>query len=187
MLLSSFFMKQIALFCAFVAPLLISISAAQAAEPRKLGKFDYWTAYQIADAKQPVCYMSLTAKPPIPKGSKLKRDVVTLMVTHRPAEGVLDVVSYTAGTRLAPSSEVTVQDDSGKVFNLFTQNDTAWARDPAADRALTMSLRAANKVTFTGTAASGGSFADTISMKGSSKAYRAMTEACGLSAPSNER
>lgn len=159
--------------------LLCAPAPAGATAPKKLGKFGYWTAYVIPGA-QPVCYMTLTAQPPIPKGSKLKRGPVTLMITHRPAEGSLDVVSYDAGTKFAPSSEVTL-DAVGKSFNLFTQGDTAWARDATTDRAITGAIRAAEKITITGTASKGGAFADTIVMKGSAASYKAITEACGLS------
>lgn len=154
---------------------------AGAASPEKLGKFGYWTSYKIPGA-QPVCYMTLTAQPPIPKGSKLKRGPVTLMVTHRPAEGALDVVSYAAGTKFAPSSEL-VFSASGKSLNLFTQSDTAWARDAATDRELSQMIRSSEKITLTGTAAQGGSFADTIVMKGASSAYVSIAEACGLPVP----
>jgi len=174
-------MKRILLFCTILT--LVCPQAFAETQPRKLGKFDYWSAYQMAEGKQSVCYMTLTAKPPVPKGSKLKRDSVTLMITHRPTEGALDVFSYAAGTKFAASSEVTVKAGE-KTFSLFTQGDTAWARDPATDHALAQALRSNASITVTGTAAVGGSFADTISMKGSSKAYQAMAEACGLSQPS---
>ncbi len=171
-------MKRLFLFSALWAVLFSFPATAQTAGPRKLGQFSYWAAYQLSEGKNPVCYMTLTAKPPMPKGSKIKRGAVTLMVTQRPTEGALDVVSYAAGTKFAPGSEVIVQ-AQGKKFNLFTQGDTAWARDPATDRALAAAIRAAESITIVGTAAQGGSFADTISMKGSAKAYQAMAEACG--------
>ncbi len=173
--------------CIFVINVLSAfwlalVPEALAAQPEKLGQFDYWVAYKIPSASQPVCYMSLSATPPVPKGSKLKRGAVTLMITHRPAEGALDVVSYAAGAKFAPSSEVSVK-AGDKTFSLFTQDDTAWARDAATDRALAAAIRSSANITITGTASSGGSFADTISMKGSSKAYQTMTQACGLSVP----
>lgn len=124
--------------------------------------------------------MTLRAKPPVPKGSKLKRGEVVFMITHRPGEGALDVVSYDAGTKFKPSSEVELAVD-GKVFSLFTEGDTAWARDSATDKTIATAMRAAQNVTIKGLAASGGPFADTISMKGSAAAYKAISEACGVS------
>lgn len=103
------------------------------------------------------------------------------MITHRPAEGALDVVSYGAGTKFKPSSDVELSAD-GKVFSLFTQGETAWAREPATDKAIAMAMRSAQNVTVTGVASVGGSFMDTISMKGSAAAYKAISEACGLTA-----
>lgn len=172
-------MKNSSLLFVCAALLAALFSPAQAAVPKKLGKFGYWSAYHIADQAQPVCYMTLSAKPPVPKGSKLNRGEVTLMITHRPAEGALDVISYAAGTKFKASSEVTVQ-VGDKSFNLFTQADTAWARDSVTDRALTSAIRSAQSITITGTAAIGGPFADTITMKGSAEAYRTISQACGV-------
>jgi len=175
-------MKRFLLLCSV---LTLAVSPALAdSQPRKLGKFDYWSAYQMVDGKQNVCYMSLTAQPPVPKGSKLKRDSVTLMVTERPGENALDVFSYAAGTKFAPSSEVTVKAGE-KTFNLFTQGDTAWARDTATDHALAQALRSNASITITGTAAVGGSFVDTISMKGALQAYKAIAQACGIAGPAD--
>lgn len=158
---------------------ILSVTPALAAPPKSLGKFGYWTAYQLMEGANPVCYMSITAKPPVPKGSKLKRGDVVLMITHRPAESSTDVVSYAAGTKFKPASEVTMQ-IGGKTFNLFTQADTAWSRDSATDKALAAALRTGASVTVLGTTASGGPIADTVSLKGSAEAYYAIGKACGL-------
>ncbi len=169
------------LFCAAFFALTLVAPPTEAAGTKNLGKFGYWEAYQTGDATAPVCYMSLRAKPPIPKGSKLKRGEVVFMITHRPAEGSFDVISYAAGTKFKPSSDVELTAD-GKIFSLFTDGSTAWARDPATDKAIALAMRAAQSVTISGIAAVGGPFADTISMKGSALAYKAIGEACGATA-----
>lgn len=153
---------------------------------KPLGKFGYWSAYQMAEGTNPVCYMSISAKPPEKKGAKTKRGNVVLMITHRPAESSLDVISYSAGTKFKAASDVTVQ-AGGKSFSLFTQDDTAWSRDAATDRAVSQALRTSDSVTILGTASSGMQIADTVSLKGAPEAYYAMSKACGVAAPSPKK
>lgn len=155
---------------------------AQAEAPKNLGKFGYWEAYQLGEGEARTCYMTLRAKPPIPKGSKLKRGEVTMMLTHRPAEGALDVFSYDAGTKFKPASDVAFQ-VGDTVYGLFTQGNTAWARDSITDKEIANALRKGQSITITGTAATGGPFADTIALKGSADAYRAMSKACAIPVP----
>jgi len=174
------FALPLALFCV-VLPL-----SAQAAAPKNLGKFGFWTAYSVTEDKQPLCYMILTAHPPQAKDSGKKkapkRGDITVMITHRPGESSLDVFSYSAGVKFQPASEAVI--GIGKrQFNLFTQDDTAWSRDAATDHALSAALRGAESLTLTGTAAKGTLIADTLQTKGAREAYRAISKACGVAVP----
>ncbi|HAX91947.1 MAG TPA: hypothetical protein DCY07_07050 [Rhodospirillaceae bacterium] len=162
-----------------VASLLMSVPAL-AAPTKTLGKFGYWSAYQLAEGNAAVCYMSLSAKPPVKKGEKkVKRGDVILMVTHRPSEGATDVVSYSVGAKFKPASDVKVQ-IGDKSFTMFTQDDAAWSYDAATDHAIANAVRGGASVTFTGQLASGAALADTVSLKGSADAYYAIGKACGL-------
>lgn len=159
---------------------LILPSAAHAAKPRKLGHYSYWTVYKLKQGRSSLCYMTITAKPPeTKKKNNKRRGDVTLMITHRPADGAMDVVSYAVGGKLRSASNVKAM-LGDKRFNLFTQADTAWARDSATDHRLAMALRAGYYVTFLGRLASGDKFADTVNLKGSAKAYEVMSKACGV-------
>jgi hypothetical protein len=163
----------------FLAALLAM--PAQAAGPKSLGKSGFWSSYSLGEGKQAVCYMSLSAKPPQPKNvsKAAKRGEVVLMITHRPAEDATDVVSYTAGLKFKPSSDVALK-IGAKQFDLFTQGDTAWSRDAATDHALAAAIRAGQSLTITGVAASGAPIADTLNLKGADAAYVTVGKACGL-------
>ncbi len=151
-----------------------------AAGPQSLGQFGYWSAYQLTEGNASICYMIITAKPPVKKGEKkAKRGDIVLMITQRPSEGALDVVSYAAGARFKPASDVSVQ-IGVKKFDLFTQDDTAWSRDSATDHALAAALRTGQTATLTGTLASGAALADHVNLKGAGDAYYAIGKACGL-------
>lgn len=171
-----------ALLCAGFC--VLSVSPARASAPKVLGKFGYWSAYQMMEGSNPVCYMSITAKSPAQaskdkKKKAAKRGDVVLMIAHRPAEGALDVISYAAGTKFRAASDVTFK-MGDREFSLFTQGDTAWARDQSMDRAVVAALRSSSSVTVIGIAANETSIADTVNLKGMPDAYYAIGKACGL-------
>ena len=154
--------------------------------PEPLGKFGFWAAYRLTEGEQAVCYMSITAHPPQAKKQKAKRGDVVLMITHRPGDSSTDVVSYTAGLKFKPASEVNIA-IGAKKFNLFTQGDTAWSREPATDHALAAAIRSATSMTITGTSAHDTPLADTLNLKGAFAAYVAIGKACGLPVPEEPR
>ncbi len=164
-------------FFIILAVLGLSTASAFAADPDVLGKFGFWTAYSLTENKQVVCYMSIMARSPQPQ--KSKRGDVVLMITHNQTESTTDVVSYTAGMKFKPGSEVII-DVGGKQFNLFTQSDTAWSRDAATDHALTAALRNGATASVTGMAANGKKIADTVNLKGGLAAYKAISKACNV-------
>lgn len=169
-----------ALVCAALCALVVS--PVQASAPKILGKYGYWSAYQMMEGPNPVCYMSITAKSPPQTDKKkkaAKRGDVVLMIAHRPAESALDVVSYAAGTKFRAASDVTFK-MGDREFSLFTQGDTAWARDQSMDRAIVSALRTSSSVTVIGIAANEASIADTVNLKGMPEAYYAIGKACGL-------
>lgn len=173
-------MKRLSLLLALILGFSLPSSAYAVQKPIKLGQYSYWAAYKLGKGRKTVCYMSLVAKPPKPRKRAAKqRGDVNLMITHRPSEGTLDVVSYSVGGMLKPGSTVNVV-LGNKKFNLFTNVDTVWSRETATDHALSMAIRAGSFVSFLGYLKSGGKFADTVNLKGSAKAYEMMSKACGV-------
>lgn len=144
--------------------------------PKLLGTFGNWKAFSYGGEK-PVCYMTLATQV---QSKTFKRGETYLMITHRPAENIKDVVSYTAGYSFKSPSDVTV-DAGKKSFDLFTQKDTAWSRDPTTDHALASAIRGNAKIKLTGTPAGKNAkpVSDTIDLKGASAAYQAINKACG--------
>ncbi len=157
-------------------------SAHASAPPELLGRFGVWGAYKMIESGSPVCYMSLTTRPPQDKKQKTKRGDVVLMIAHRPKDHSTDVVSYTAGVRLKAGSEATIT-TGGKTFNLFTHGDTAWSRDVATDHALAAAIRRSSTLTVKGQTARDTVLSDTLNLKGSFEAYTAINKACGLPTP----
>ncbi len=152
---------------------------AQSGAQKSLGTFGVWQAYSYKDGDQPVCYMVKAAH--FPKSKKFKRGTAYLMITHRPAENSKDVVNYTSGYNFKPATDVAVH--IGKnTFDLFTQKDTAWSRDPKTDHALAAAIRNSPNMKTTGTPAQTGmgTITDTLDLRGATAAYQAIGKACGI-------
>ncbi len=152
--------------------------SANAAEPRLIGTFRDWSAYEFQDANGKVCYMA--SRPIKDEGNYTRRGEIYALITHRPEERSFDVVSFIAGYTHKAGSDVSVQIGSSS-YDLFTQGDTAWTRDGETDRNLVQSIRQGNRMVTRGTSSRGTLTTDTYSLSGSSAAYDAISKACGIS------
>jgi len=153
------------------------ISPAQAEQPREIGSFGNWKAYVIEEQGKNVCYM--VSEPVRKEPAGAKRGDIAAMITHRPGESVNNVFSYMAGYAYKKDGQVEVKID-GKSFDLFTQNDMAWAADGAADLALSRAVQSGSKMVVIGESSRGTKTTDTYSLKGSTKAYEAISKACNI-------
>jgi Invasion associated locus B (IalB) protein len=157
--------------------LLAFTSPALASEQKEIGTFGVWSAYVFEENGGKVCYMA--AKPEKAEGKYSKRGDVVAMITHRPAEGTKNVFSYMSGYGYKKGSDVNLMVDAKK-FTLFTQNDMAWAADAGADTNIAEAIKKGSKMVVKGVSGKGTETKDSFSLKGSTKAYEAITTACGL-------
>jgi hypothetical protein len=170
---------RLCLFVLIVLGAALPASAKDETAQKSLGSFGKWRAYTFDENDQTVCYMALSVA--APATGKIKRGPKRLIITHRPAEGSKDVISYAPGYTFKPDSVLTIR-IGAKSFDLFTTKDTAWARDAGTDRALAASIRVAKSMAATGTPALRGAkpVTDTLQLDGAAKAYQAIGKACGL-------
>ncbi|QCO15303.1 hypothetical protein D3869_08725 [Azospirillum brasilense] len=159
--------------------LAATVATAAAADPRLLGTFKDWNAFAFDEGGHKVCYMSSQPKKKEPAAAK--RGDIHVLVTHRPAEKALDVVSFIVGYPLKKDSESTVE-VGGKTFKLFTDGETAWARDADTDKAVTAAMRDAKgkSMLVKGVSGRGTKTTDTYSTDGFAQAYDAINQACGV-------
>jgi hypothetical protein len=147
--------------------------------PRSLGTFEAWTAIEMVERSGKTCYMVgyPTAKEPKNRGD------VMLTVSHRPSAKQENQVSYHPGYPYKPDAPVTIEIERRK-FELFTrpeiENDVAWAKDEAADKALVDAMRAGKSMTVSGTSARGTKTLDTIQLNGFSRALTEINKACNI-------
>jgi len=163
-----------------VAGLAFALLAGPAAaqDIRRLGEFQDWRAYTYQEGGNKVCYMA--SEPKTEKGDYTQRGDVYAMVTHRPAQGTQNVVSFIIGYPFKSDSRVSVSID-GQSFTLFTHEDTAWAPDTQTDNALVQSMRAGRQMIVKGTSTRGTETTDTYSLLGFTAAHKAINDACQVS------
>lgn len=168
---------MVRILIAFFAVALFVSAQARASEPRIIGTFDNWSAYTFTENGNKVCYMA--SKPINSEGNYTRRDDIYALVTHRPAEGSKNVFSYITGYAYKPSSEAEVI-IGGDRYMLFTQDDTAWAPDAAADDRLVAAIKKGVNMIVKGTSTRGTLTTDTFSLRGSTNAYQAISKECGI-------
>lgn len=174
MLSASRVIKSIS-FGALIALLSMTPARAETTEPKLLGTFGDWSAYSFSEGGKKVCYILSTPKKAT--GSYKKRGEIFALVTHRPSEKTRNVFSYMAGYTYKSDSVANVTIDKQK-FVLFTHNDTAWAPDTATDTKLADALRKGASLVITGTSSKGTATSDTLGLKGTTDAFKAIDAAC---------
>lgn len=163
------------------ALLIITPALAQKNKQQELlDTFGDWTAYKTTDEKGgKLCYMA--SVPQKSEGKYKRRGDVLLIIAHRSAEKSFDVVSLTTGYLYKGNNSATVQIDSNKPITLFTHQDAAWAKDSKTDTAIVRQMRAGSTAVFRGQSSFETRTTDTFSLKGFTKAYKAINKACGRS------
>lgn len=143
----------------------------------ELGNAGSWTAYEARDKTGRVCYVYGEPKTSAPSGAKRKQPM--MMVTHRPEEKIANVVSVMEGYPLKDGSDVVL--DTGKTkFELFSKDDSAWARTSELDKTIVTALAKGKQVVVKGDPQKGPATTDTYPLAGFPKALALIDKACGV-------
>jgi hypothetical protein len=186
----------------FGAPSLAALLSAvplpgQAAKPKKeapaqpavvstvpktqsLGTVGSWSAYASGEKSSRICY--LVGRPQKTDSARIDRKPPVAMVTHRPSENIANVVSFVEGYPLKSGTDVALEVDDKK-FDMFTNDDSAWARTAELDRTIVSAFIEGRSATVKGTPGSGKPTTDVYSLSGFSKALALIDQACGISRP----
>ena len=171
--------KSLCVVVCLVTALVFALAAppSRAQGIKRIGDYGDWSSFQFSEDGNLACYMS--SEPKKAEGDYKKRGDVFAIVTHRPAEKRFGEVSIVAGYSYRKDSWVEVK--IGKqTFQMFTQDDGAWARDAETDKKLVQAMRKGHTMVVTGTSTRGTLTTDTYSLSGFTKASRAIAKACGL-------
>ncbi|MDP3317162.1 MAG: hypothetical protein Q8M47_13990 [Devosia sp.] len=156
-----------------IAALLTAPALAQSV--RLIGEFRSWSAYSATEQTGPVCFALTrpTEITPQPDGFS----GAYLYLTNRPSIGVRNELNLVAGFTFAADTPATAT-VSGQTFELFTDKDAAWLKNPSQNDNLAGALRAGSSVVIEGTSDNGIKVSQTFSLSGATAASRAIEGNC---------
>ena len=143
--------------------------AAHAQEPKVLGTFGKWTAYQLKGSKGSECYIA--SKPMDTEPKNVRRDPVHFLVTHK------SMVNTIIGYNFKKGSTANLAIDTND-FTMITDKDGAWLDTPTRDRQAVVAMKKGASMIVRGTSWRGTKTKDTYSLKGVTAAMKAITDAC---------
>ena len=159
------------------AVLIVFIPYTIAAEPEKIYEKRDWAAYVFAGEKGKICYIASAPKKQKGRYKKKNRGQPYALVTNRPAENIKGEVNFIAGYNYKQNSSVEVRINK-KTFDLFTQQDGAWSREPSVDAKLVKAMKNGNRMTVIGTSSRGTKTTDTYSLSGFTAVKKRIDKAC---------
>ncbi len=151
--------------------------AARPVAGRRLGGAGPWNAYIHEGKSGPVCY--LAGAPQKSEPPRFKRRPPSATVTHRPKEGVFNVVNFDEGYLLKPGSNASLDID-GKNFDLFTKDDGAWSRTSDLDKTIVEAMAKGRQAVLKASPAKGPQTTDSYSLAGFTQTLALIDQACGL-------
>ncbi|HUS55079.1 MAG TPA: invasion associated locus B family protein [Thermohalobaculum sp.] len=173
-----------ALPAALLAALLLGAVVPGAAEAQTQARVDAkkdWSVFEAGSGQQKVCWIvsqpTKTGASRDGKTVKVNRGDIFLMVSIRPADGVVNEVSYLSGYPLKKGSEVGAA-VGDKKFTLFTEGENAWSPSAQDDAALIEAFRRGSSAKLEGESTRGTKTADSFSLSGFSAALEAAAALC---------
>lgn len=148
---------------------------------QQIGQFGNWSAFVDKEKGNKLCYVG--SIPEKQEGKYTSRGRTYVLVTIRPKESPLGVVTVEAGYRYRPDSKVRIDID-GQTYELYTRNrksdgkGDAWAFGDDGDKALVAAMKRGKEMVVKGTSSRGTLTTDTYSLIGFTKAYEAIAKAC---------
>lgn len=178
-------MIRAAFLVSVLALALAPAASAQAQQqPKSVGVFDAWSAWEFGDGAAKVCYLTGVPATSQTKPPGARRGDIRLTVSHRPATKARDEISFQAGYPLKSDRPVTAIVDKTKTFELSrraaSQVEMIWTKDPDTDKAMIAALKTGKELVVNGTSQRGTATIDNFKLDGFAKALEAANRACGL-------
>jgi hypothetical protein len=151
------------------------VAGLRAAAGDALGVFKSWYAQSFSEADGKVC--SIWSQPEKSEGKYSRRGEVFVFVTHAPARGSFDRVSFEIGYTFKSSTPVTVTIGKQR-FALSAGGSAAWSASASDDRRLVSAMRGGRSMVLEGVSSRGTQTRDTFSLFGFSAAHKVIGKAC---------
>jgi invasion protein IalB len=158
-----------------VVVMTVHAQTAAAQTPKFISNHRDWTVYEVDDSKGKICYIA--SEPTNQDGNYSRRGNPAVLVARLPGSPPSEQVSVQPGYSYKKGSTVDVK-IGGDTFALFTQDEHAWARTDADDKALIAAMRDGSTMTVRGTSTRDTFSLDTYSLNGFTAAFEAMRDAC---------
>jgi len=153
-------------------------------QPRSVGVFDAWSAWEFGEGATKVCYVTGVPANSQSKPAGARRGDIRITVSHRPATKARDEISFQAGYPIKSDKSVSAAVDKTKTFEFSRRASNAgemiWTKDPDTDKAMIAALRTGSELVVNGTSQRGTTTTDSFRLEGFAKALEAANKACGL-------
>lgn len=150
-------------------------SPALAADLRRIAAAGAWESYVYTERGSKVCYAA--ARAATVRGGHRGRPGLALTVTHRARNHNQVTVTGSDDFR-RKGVEIQV---GGMKHTLIASGESAWAKNPAADRAIIAAMTRHREATIHATPArSRDTLVDTVPLRGFAEALAAIDRACGV-------
>jgi hypothetical protein len=159
----------------------LGLGAAQAQTQARVDASKDWAVFQAGAEGQKICW--IVSKPTnwvAYRGGKtvqVNRGDIFLMVSIRPADGVVNEVSFLGGYPFKPGSKVNVKVGSDG-YSMFTEGENAWSPSPADDGRIVDAFRRGATAKLEGESSRGTKTVDTFSLSGFSAALDSAGNLC---------
>lgn len=167
-----------------IALAVAPVARAQAQQPKSVGVFDGWSAWEFGDGATKVCYLTGIPASSQTKPAGARRGDIRLTVSHRPATKARDEISFQAGYPIKSDKPVSAVVDKTKTFELSrraaNQGEMIWTKDPDTDKAMIAALKSGKELVVSGISQRGTTTTDNFKLDGFGKALEAANRACGL-------
>ena len=140
------------------------------------GQFGDWGTYVAAPDGGRICFA--LSRPVASNGpGQAPRDDAYAFVSTRPAERVVNEVSFMTGHRQKKGGHATVTID-GRRFAMYTRDDRAWVKDEKLEPQFVDAMRKGSGMRIESTSLQGISAIDVYSLQGFSLALEKVAQAC---------
>ena len=169
-----------ALVAGFTAMCVTPVSAQEATA--RVAKYTDWSVFH---PKEPVeCYIASAPTSSVAKRngktlSKVRRSEITLYVSTRPSDSVVNEISFSAGYPLKPGSTVNVKIGSAS-YEFYVDGEVAWPDSPEEDKKVITSMKRGSTAVITGLSRRGTTTIDTFSLLGFTDALGDAEKRCNV-------
>jgi len=163
---------------------VLALSPALAQEKSKnVATFTDWSVFHPKDPVE--CYIASQPTKSVAKRdgktlSKVNRSAITLYVSTRPAENVVNEVSFSAGYPLRPESSVNVKIGDTSFDFFYIDGEVAWPDSPEQDKKVIAAMKRGSTAVVTGISRRGTTTIDTFSLLGFTDALSDGSKRCNI-------